>query len=107
MVANDPVDAAAALVRLSGEPELWQYCSGKARSAVETSFSADTYFEQWLEVIKQHPWIPRQRSPLTSANMRQVLPFGDASFQSQYSYFNVTWAKNIRLVVRFLQVKAA
>jgi colanic acid/amylovoran biosynthesis glycosyltransferase len=94
MVRNDPAEAAAALLRLSREPELWQHCSTQSRALVEAGYGADLCFERWLGVIQQHPAISRPSSPLSAVNMRQIIPFGDVRFLSQYYSSPSPWSKH-------------
>lgn len=83
LVPNDPTQAAAALVGLSREPGLWHHCSFQARSLVDDSYTADHCFELWLGLIQQHQGTSVQ-FPLTTPNLRRLLPLGDAPFQMQY-----------------------
>ena len=41
LVENDPAKAAAALLRLSREPDLWQHCSTQAQALVQAGYGAD------------------------------------------------------------------
>ena len=83
LAENDPGDAAAALVRLSREPDLWHHCSTQARSLVDDSYTAGHCFELWLGLIQQRQGTIVQ-FPLITSNLRQLLPLGDAPSQMQY-----------------------
>ena len=47
LVENDPVEAAAALLRLSHTPTFWQQCSTQARELVQAGYGAGKSFERW------------------------------------------------------------
>jgi colanic acid/amylovoran biosynthesis glycosyltransferase len=83
LVANDPAEAAAALVRLSREPGLWQRCSNLSRVIVERSYSAEHGMALWLRAIQQQGAMSSQ-FPLDTANLRRAFPLGDPRFQAQY-----------------------
>lgn len=46
LVSNDPAEAAAALVRLSSEPNFWQRCSTQTRALAEGGYGAEQCFER-------------------------------------------------------------
>lgn len=84
LVANDPAEAAAALVRLSRDPGLWQCISTQSRALVEAGYGADQCFEQWLEVIQQEQGIASVKFPMNTSPLKLIIPMGDSRFQSQY-----------------------
>lgn len=84
LVSNDPVEAAAALVRLSREPELWQRCSTQSRALVEGGYGAEQCFGLWKKLINQHQLSATVHQPISTNSLRRELPFGDARFQVQY-----------------------
>lgn len=52
LVGNDPAEAAAALVRLSNDPDLWERCSSQARALMQVSYCAGYCFERWLHFFQ-------------------------------------------------------
>jgi colanic acid/amylovoran biosynthesis glycosyltransferase len=84
LVANDSEEAAAALLRLSNEPDLWQHCSVQCRSLVENGYSSDHSFDRWERLIQQQNGSTRIQFPISKANLRQLLPLDDQRFQSHY-----------------------
>ena len=74
LVVIDPAEAAAALVRLSLEPDLWQGCSTQSRALDEACFGADQCFELWLGLIEQkralHARAPRPALQIFAAFCR-------------------------------------
>lgn len=84
LVSNDPAEAAAALVRLSREPGLWQRCSTHSRALVEAGYGADQCFERWLGVIQQTQGAATVQFPMNTAKISRVIPKGDQRFQAQY-----------------------
>ena len=96
LVGNDPAEAAAALVRLSREPDLWQHCSTQARELVQSGYAADQCFERWLGVIGQHQNAGRSRAPIRTRDLRRFLPLADPRFQSQYPAPPPRWSRLYR-----------
>lgn len=85
LVANEPREAATALVRLISEPSLWFHCSTQARSLIKSRYCSQQSFERWYELIERtHPDI-KINYPLNIKNLHQFLPIGDQRFQMQYS----------------------
>lgn len=84
LVANAPAEAAAALTRLSQKQALWEHCSSQARALVEASYSADYCFGLWEGLFQQYQDSAMMQFPISTANLRRVLPFGDPLFQVQY-----------------------
>ena len=84
LVGNDPAEAAAALLRLSHEPDLWQRCSTQSRALVEAGYGADQCFERWLGVMEQQRRPERPPFPIRTTDLRRLLPIADPRFQSQY-----------------------
>ncbi|WP_216900469.1 glycosyltransferase family 4 protein [Synechococcus sp. CCY 9618] len=64
LVSEDPGEAAAALVRLAGDADLWRRCSTAARERVARGNSADTSYAQWREVLEQ---LDRQQAAAPSS----------------------------------------
>ena len=93
LVENDPVEAAAALLRLSHTPTLWQHCSTQARALVQAGYAADQCFERWLGVIGQHQNAGRPRAPIRTRDLRRFLPLADPRFQSQYPSPPPRWSR--------------
>lgn len=93
LVENDPAEAAAALVRLSRDPGLWQRCSSKARVLVESGYAADQCFARWLAVIEQQPGPARPTFPIRTAGLHRLLPCADPRFQSQYPPPPSRWSR--------------
>jgi colanic acid/amylovoran biosynthesis glycosyltransferase len=84
LVENDPSRAAAALLRLRREPDLWQHCSTQARALVQAGYCAEQCFERWLKVIQKVQCSATVRFPISTANLCQVIPKGDRRFEAQY-----------------------
>ncbi|MDI9406535.1 MAG: glycosyltransferase family 4 protein [Chitinophagaceae bacterium] len=93
LVGNDPAEAAAALVRLSREPGLWQRCSTQSRALVEGGYGADQCFERWLAVMEQQRGPARPTFPIRTAGLRRLLPHADPRFQSQYQPPPSRWSR--------------
>jgi glycosyltransferase involved in cell wall biosynthesis len=93
LVGNDPAEAAAALVRLSREPDLWQRCSTQSRALVEGGYGADQCFERWLGVMVQLRGPARPPFPIRTAGLRRLLPLTDARFQSHYAPPPSRWSR--------------
>ena len=92
LVGNDPAEAAAALVRLSREPDLLQRCSTQSRALVEAGYGADQCFERWLGVIEQAQGATTVQFPMNIAKLRRVIPLADHRFQAQYD--STGWPSN-------------
>lgn len=84
LVENDPARAAAALVRLSLDPDLWQHCSTQARALVQAGYGADQCFERWFDVIQQSRGTAMVQFPMSIANLRPLIPEGDHRFLAQF-----------------------
>lgn len=80
LVANDPADAAAALIRLSQNPDLWQNCSRNGCSLVEASYSAEQCYAQWMKLIQQQHGSSKPQFPINDANLTRTLPLADSRF---------------------------
>ena len=93
LVGNDPAEAAAALVRLSREPDLWQRCSTQSRALVEAGYGADQCFERWLGVIEQQRVSARPPFSIRTTDLRRLLPLPDPRFQSQYPPPPPRWSR--------------
>jgi colanic acid/amylovoran biosynthesis glycosyltransferase len=93
LVGNDPAEAAAALVRLSREPDLWQRCSTQSQALVEAGYGADQCFERWLELIGQQQSATRLRAPIHSRDLSRFLPLVDPRFQSQNASPPPRWSR--------------
>jgi len=92
LVANDPAEASAALVRLSHKPDLWQHCSSQARALVKASYSAGFCLDRWDQLIQEHEGSTRPHFPLSTSNLRQSLPLSDPRFQTQVSSSLSPWS---------------
>jgi colanic acid/amylovoran biosynthesis glycosyltransferase len=95
LVANNPAEAAAELVRLSSEPGLWQHCSGQAQAMVARSFSADLCFEQWQGLIRHQQRGAVRMYPISANGLRRTIPLGDARFLAQYPAQPSRWRRLI------------
>jgi glycosyltransferase involved in cell wall biosynthesis len=84
LVANDSVEAALALVRLSCEADLWHRCSRQARSLVHGSYSIDNCFGRWTRLIRQHQGCAIVHFPISTTDLHRSLPLGDHRFHVQY-----------------------
>ena len=84
LVENHPAEAAAALVRISRDPVLWQRLSTHSRALVEAGFGAEQCFERWLGVIEKHQGPARIPFPIRTTALKRLLPLADPRFQSQY-----------------------
>ncbi len=93
LVANDPADAAAALVRLSQEPALWQRCSTQSRALAKAGYGADQCFEQWLDVIEQQRLAARPTFPIRPTDLRRLHPLADPRLRSQYPSAPSSWSR--------------
>jgi hypothetical protein len=90
LVSEDPDEAAAALVRLSRDQELWRRCSLQTRGLVVERFSAERSYARWKALIQSlpkpsaspHPLRPALFStlprpePLLMETYRRGAPFG-------------------------------
>ncbi len=52
LVSEDPDEAAAALRRLAGDPDLWRRCSTAARELVRAHYDADASYRQWRRLLE-------------------------------------------------------
>jgi colanic acid/amylovoran biosynthesis glycosyltransferase len=93
LVGNDPAEAAAALVRLSRDPDLWQRCSTQTRALVEGGYGADQCFERWLGVMEQQRGPAHPPFPIRTTDLRRLLPLADPRFQSQYPPPPSRWSR--------------
>ena len=93
LVGNDPAAAAATLVRLSRDPDLWQHCSTQSRALVEAGYAADQCFLHWLRVLEQHRCPVPPTFPIRTTDLRRLLPFADPRFQSQYLQAPSHWSR--------------
>jgi colanic acid/amylovoran biosynthesis glycosyltransferase len=84
LVENDSVRAAAALVRLSRDPDLWHHCSTQARTLVQVGYGAEQCFERWFEVMQQPKSTVTVQFPISISNLRRVIPEGDHLFTAQF-----------------------
>jgi glycosyltransferase involved in cell wall biosynthesis len=84
LVGNDPAEAAAALLRLSREPDLWQRCSSQSRAQVEAGYGSDQCFEHWKNLLIAQQLSAMDQHPISTTNLRRELPLDDARFQVQY-----------------------
>ena len=84
LVDNDPAEAAAQLVRLSGEPPLWQHCSTNSRALVQEGYDANRCFDRWLALIDEQCAPTRPAFPIRTSGLRQTLPLTDPRFSSHY-----------------------
>ncbi|KEF41475.1 MAG: hypothetical protein ER33_11140 [Cyanobium sp. CACIAM 14] len=64
LVSADPGEAAQAILRLAGDPGLWQSCSTAARSLVIQEYSADGSYARWRRLLEEL----HQRQPAVSAS---------------------------------------
>jgi len=93
LVGNDPAEAAAALARLSRDPDLWQRCSTQSRALVEGGYGADQCFERWLGVMEQQRRPARPPFPICTSDLRRLLPLADLRFHSQYPPPPSVWSR--------------
>jgi colanic acid/amylovoran biosynthesis glycosyltransferase len=93
LVGNDPAEAAAALVRLSRDPELWQRCSTQSRVLVEAGYGAVQCFERWLAVMEQQRSPARSPFPIRTSDLRRLLPNADSRFQLFYRSSPFHWSR--------------
>ena len=84
LVGNDSAEAAAALVRLSREPDLWTQCSTQSRALVQAGYGAEQCFEQWFSMIKQKNYPTRTPAPILTWDLSTILPLADPRFRTQY-----------------------
>lgn len=84
LVENDSAKAAAALVRLSRDPDLWRHCSTQARALVHAGYGAEHCFDRWFEVIQRTKGTATVQFPMGIANLRRLIPEGDHRFLAQY-----------------------
>ena len=84
LVGNDPAEAAAQLVRLSGEPPLWQHCSTNSRALVQEGYDANRCFDRWLALSDEQCAPTRPAFPIRTSGLRQTLPLTDPRFSSHY-----------------------
>jgi|688.fasta_scaffold05340_13 colanic acid/amylovoran biosynthesis glycosyltransferase len=81
LVQNDPAEAAAALVRLVREPELWLHCSSEARARVLNYYSAEHCFALWTRLIMDRNNTGCQ-FPINITNLSRSLPLNDQRWQN-------------------------
>jgi len=93
LVGNDPAEAAAELVRLSREPVLWQSCSIQSRALVGAGYGEDHCFDRWLELIVKGRAAAPPRFPISTTNLRRLLPLADPRFQGQYPLPPSRWSR--------------
>jgi glycosyltransferase involved in cell wall biosynthesis len=93
LVQNHPAEAAAALVRLSREPILWQSFSTQSRALVKAGYGVEQCFDQWLGVIENHQGLARVPFPIPTTALRRLLPLADPRFQSQYQPPPTRWSR--------------
>ena len=85
LVENHPAEAAAALVRISRDPVLWQRLSTHSRALVEAGFGAEQCFERWLRLIEQQRSPARSAFPICITDLHRALPTADSRFQLLYT----------------------
>jgi glycosyltransferase involved in cell wall biosynthesis len=69
LVSDDPTEAAAAILRLAQDPQLWLHCSSASRDLVRRSYGQPQTLQQWNNLIKDlqarsTPQYPIQQPPL-------------------------------------------
>ncbi len=73
LVSDDPTQAAAAILRLEQDPQLWRHCSSASRDLVRRAYGQPQTLQQWINLIKdlqatstpQYP-IQKQLLPITT-----------------------------------------
>jgi len=53
LVDDTPENAAAAIIELANQPDLWSKCSGAAKHLVTDQYSEDACYQRWLQVIDE------------------------------------------------------
>jgi glycosyltransferase involved in cell wall biosynthesis len=51
LVSDDPTEAAAAILRLAKDPELWRHCSSASRDLVRRAYGQPQTLQQWNNLI--------------------------------------------------------
>jgi glycosyltransferase involved in cell wall biosynthesis len=103
IVNNEPEEAAAALVRLAEDPDLWNRCSAASRSLVAQDYSAQQSFCRWNLLIEEHRLAGQFRDPIPPDPPRDTLPFCDPRFQVHYpAHPTVQSRRSLTHVVRRL-----
>jgi glycosyltransferase involved in cell wall biosynthesis len=69
LVSDDPIEAAAAILRLAQDPKLWQQCSSASRDLVHRAYGQPQTLQQWNNLIKDlqtrsTPQYPIKKPPL-------------------------------------------
>ena len=85
LVSDDPDDAAAALIRLAGDPSLWQHCSAAARQLVVERYSEEKSYARWLALINDLQQRSAPQYPIqfgARINLRDLDPLLHAPYQS-------------------------
>jgi colanic acid/amylovoran biosynthesis glycosyltransferase len=85
LVSNDPEAASSALLRLSADPILWEYCSRNARSLISSQYTGDHCFSLWSDLIRQTNIAKQFVFPLETTNLSLKLPLEDMRFQAHYA----------------------
>lgn len=93
LMANDPAEVAAALVRLRREPDLWQTCSTQSRALAEAGYGADQCVQRWLGVIEQQLGTARRPFPIRTTDLRRMLQVPDARFQLRVPSAPSRWCR--------------
>lgn len=70
LVSDDPTEAAAAILRLAQDPQLWRHCSSASRDLVRRSYGQPQTLQQWNNLIndlqaRSTPQYPIQQPPLS------------------------------------------
>jgi colanic acid/amylovoran biosynthesis glycosyltransferase len=85
LVSDDPEAAAAALIRLAGDPSLWRHCSNAARQLVVERYSESKSYASWLQLIQD---LDQRSSPIypiqfrNQIHLRHLDPLLHAPYQS-------------------------
>ena len=85
LVSDDPKSAAAALIRLAGNPSLWRHCSNAARRLVLERYNESRSYSSWLELIQALHQCSSPNHPLQfhkKIDLRHVDPLLHAPYQS-------------------------
>jgi len=92
LVDDQPTNAASALVRLAGDPDLWECCSQAGRELVLRRYSEEACYRRWLSVIHELDSRSAVRYPLR-APLRFALPEGDPRFTAGYPPYRPPWVR--------------
>jgi glycosyltransferase involved in cell wall biosynthesis len=77
LVGESPEEAGAALARLAKDPALWQHCSDRARTLVDTSYSEVISNQKWLNCLLEMEKTSAPSYPIRGFNhfdFSQLLP---------------------------------